>query len=403
MKQTLNDLAVFRGQAAFEEELHVGRPNIPDKNILLKRFENVLDSRWLTNNGSCVRDFETRIAKFLGVQYCIATCNATTALQILLQAASIHGEVIIPSFTFIATAHALQWHGITPVFCDIDLHTHNIDPDKIEQLITSRTTAILGVHLWGRPCDVESLQAIGKRRNLKVFFDAAQAFACSYHGRMIGNRGNAEILSFHATKILNSFEGGAVVTNDEELARKVQLMRNFGFSDLDSVISLGINGKMSEISAAMGLCSLENLDGFISQNRQNYQQYQLELRQIPGIFLLQYDEAEKSNYHHIVLEIDQNITKLTRNQLVEILQAEKVLTRKYFYPGCHRMEPYRSLFPAAGKRLSNTEMVAGRVLSLPTGTAIQPSQITEICDLLRFVVQNASTIDQRLKNKVDLE
>ena len=303
MKKHLSELAIFGGIPAFTEKLYVNRPNIGSKQILLQRINDVLDSKWLSNNGVLVQEFEQHIASLVGVKHCIATCNATTGLEIAIKACELEGEVIIPSFTFVATAHALQWLGIEPTFCDVDPDTHNIDPQKIEALITAKTTAIMGVHLWGRGCDVEALAEIAHRHNLKLLFDAAHAFGCSYKGQMIGNFGNAEVFSFNATKFCNSFEGGAIVTNDSELAKKIRLMKNFGFSKYDYVDSIGINGKMSEVSAAMGLTSLESIEDFISINRKNYNQYQHELSNIPGVNLITYDENERCNYQYIVVEI----------------------------------------------------------------------------------------------------
>ena len=261
------------------------------------------------------------------------------------RATGLAGEVIIPSFSFVAAAHALQLQKITPVFCDIDPQTHNLDPRRVEQMITSRTTGIIGVHLWGRPCNVDALAEIASRYKLKLLFDAAHAFRCSYNGRMIGSFGDAEVFSFHATKVFNTFEGGAVVTNDDELAAKITLMRNFGFADYDAVVCLGTNGKMSEVSAAMGLTSLESLEEFIAANYRNYKQYQQQLRNVAGVRLLHYDEMQRCNYQYLVLEIDEATTLLSRDQIQKILLAENILARRYFYPGCHRMEPYRSLFP----------------------------------------------------------
>mgnify|MGYP001792308775 FL=1 len=301
MKKHLSELAIFGGLPSFEEKLHVGRPNIGSKKVLLQRINDILDSKWLTNNGQFVQAFEQHIASLVGVKYCIATCNATTGLEIAIRACELKGEVIIPSFTFVATAHALQWQGIEPVFCDVDPKTHNIDPQKIESLITDKTTAIMGVHLWGRGCDVEALEDIAKRYNLKLLFDAAHAFGCSYKQEMIGNFGDVEVFSFNATKFCNSFEGGAIVTNNSELAHKIRYMKNFGFSNYDCVDFIGINGKMSEVSAAMGLTSLESIEDFINTNRKNYNQYQQELSNIPGVNLISYDKAEKCNYQYVIV------------------------------------------------------------------------------------------------------
>jgi dTDP-4-amino-4,6-dideoxygalactose transaminase len=281
-KTSVESLAILGVSPAFDEKLHVGRPNIGDRQRLLSRFNDMLDRRWLTNSGPFEQEFERRIEALLGVRHCIAMCNATIALEITIRALGLAGEVIIPSFTFIATAHALQWQQITPVFADIDPLTHNLDPQCVEQMITPRTSGILGVHVWGRPCPVRELTEIAQRHNLKLMFDAAHAFAHSLDGRMVGNFGQAEVFSFHATKFLNTFEGGAVVTNDDELAEKIRLMKNFGFAGYDNVIYIGTNGKMNEISAAMGLTNLESLDELIETNRCNYRQYQQGLMRPAG-------------------------------------------------------------------------------------------------------------------------
>lgn len=399
MKKTLNDLAIFGGKPAFNEKLHIGRPNIGNRHRLLKRINCLLDNRWLTNDGPFVQEFERRIADFLGVRNVVAMCSGTVALEIAIRALDLTGEVIIPSFTFIATAHALQWQGIAPIFCDIDSETYNIDPSRIERMITPHTTGIIGVHIWGRPCDIETLTEIAHRRHLKLLFDAAHAFGCSFKDRRIGNFGNAEVLSFHATKILNTFEGGAVVTNDDELASKMRLMRNFGFSGYDNVIYIGTNGKMSEVSAAMGLTGLESLDHYFKINQKNYEQYKRELADLQEIRLITYNPTEESNYQYIIVEINQELTQLSRDQWVDILHAENVIVRRYFSPGCHRMEPYRSLIPEAGLWLPITEKVTERVLALPTGTAIHIEQVSKICQIIKFIIRNGSEIKEELHFK----
>ncbi len=400
MKNSHRDLAIFGGAPAFHQRLHVGRPNIGSRENLFARIDNILDRGWLTNNGPEVKEFERRIADFAGARHCIATCNATVALGIALRALDLKGEVIVPSFTFIATAHVLQWQGITPVFCDVSKQNHLIDPARVEQLITSRTSGILGVHLWGQACDVGALAEIALRHNLKILYDAAHAFACSHRGRMIGNFGNAEVYSFHATKFFNSFEGGAVVTNDDELAKKIRLMKNFGFSDYDEVSYIGINGKMTEVCAAMGLTSLESIDAFISANRNNYEQYLRELDDVPGVRLLIYDATEKMNYQYVVLEIDPVVAKLTRDEILKVLWAENVYARRYFYPGCHRMEPYRSYYPNAGIMLPVTEQLVAQVLTLPTGASVLPEDISKICQIIKTAVSNAEIVHQLMSDEL---
>jgi len=376
------DLAINGAPPAFSEPLHVGRPNIGSAEAFLAMASEMFDRRWLSNNGPLVQRFEQRVAAELGVKHCVAMCNGTIALEIAIRALGLEGEVIVPSWTFIATAHSLYWQGITPVFADIDPATHNLDPDAVRRMITPRTTGIIGVHVWGRAAPVEALQAIADEHGLKLMFDAAHAFACSHRGESIGRFGACEVLSFHATKFFNTFEGGAVVTNDDELAETMRLMRNFGFAGYDNVIHPGTNGKMVEPCAAMGLVNLDHLGEFIEANRRNHGLYREALSDLPGIELLRYDEAERNNYQYVVIEVGEECP-VSRDEIVAALHAENVLARKYFWPGCHRMKPYRDLFPHAGLLLPNTTRVAASVVVLPSGTAISPDEIQVIADVIR--------------------
>ena len=371
---------------ASKEKLHVGRPNIGDRDVLMVRLHDLLDRRWLTNAGPFVMELEQRLAAYLGVQHVIAVCNATIALEIAIKALDLRGEVIVPSFTFVATAHALQWQGIAPVFCDIDPRTHMIDPEQAEMRITPQTTAILGVHLWGRTCDVEGLQQVAERHRLTLLFDAAHAFGCSRREIMVGNFGAAEVFSFHATKFFNTFEGGAIATNDAALARKMRLMTNFGFAGYDEVVSIGTNGKMSEIAAAMGITNLESIERFIDANRSNYKLYCAGLSGIPAIRMLEYGSEDRTNYQYIVIEIDNERSAATRDEILDALWKQDIYARRYFYPGCHRMEPYRSLAPGHQLLLPRTEELVQRTLVLPTGTAVGEDDIDFICRFLRAAV-----------------
>ena len=396
-KETIKDFAIFGGKPSFEHILHVGRPNIGNKDRLLERISDALERGWLSNDGPCVEELEKKLEQHLGAGHCQTVCNATTGLQLAMRALEMSGEVIVPAFTFIGTAHAVQWLGFTPVFCDIDPRTHTIDPARVEELITPETTGIIGVHLWGQPCDIQALEGIAQRHGLKLLFDSAHAFNCTWRGRMIGNFGDAEVLSFHATKFFNTFEGGAVVTNNAEFARRVGRMRNFGFAGMDRTDGLGTNAKMSEASAAMGLTNLESLGDFVDANFRNYHAYRQGVCGVPGIRLLGYDETEKRNYQYIVLEIDESETVLNRDELRNILCAENVLVRRYFYPGCHRMQPYASMTPNGGRRLPVTDRVARRVLVLPTGTAVSAEQVDLICGMLRLLVSNGASVAKRLR------
>jgi dTDP-4-amino-4,6-dideoxygalactose transaminase len=396
MKNDIRDLGILGGQAAFDDMLHVGRPNLGQREAFFAKLNDIWDRNWLTNFGPVVEAFEKQIASYLGVKHCIAMCNGTIALEIASRALGFSGEVIMPGFTFIATAHALQWQAITPIFCDIDPEHHTIDPSRIEQLITPKTSGIVAVHLWGRPCQAEAIAHIAKRNHLPILYDASHAFGCSHNGSMVGNLGDVEVFSFHATKFINSFEGGAVVTNNSELAAKIRLMKNFGFNGMDNVIYIGTNGKMSEVSAAMGLVSLEQVDKFIAWNKQNYEAYYAQLKRVPGIRLITYQGDEQYNYQYVVVEIDNGVTGINRDQLLQILHAENIRARRYFYPGCHRMEPYRSYYPNAGLLLPETNKIAAKVLCLPTGTAVDPAQIKIICAIIKFCIEKAPQIEPRI-------
>jgi dTDP-4-amino-4,6-dideoxygalactose transaminase len=385
------DLAVCGALPAFPMPLHVGRPNIGNRERFLSRVASILDRRWFSNNGPLVQEFESRVAAYLGVKHCVAMCNGTIALEIAIRACALRGEVIIPSFTFVATAHALQWQQITPVFADIDPDTYTLDPVSVERMITPRTTAILGVHVWGRPCAVQQLQEIADRHHLKVIYDAAHAFACSHRGTMIGNFGECEVLSFHATKFLNAFEGGAIVTNNDALAEKVRLMRNFGFNGADNVIYIGVNGKMPEICAAMGLTGLEGIEETISINRRNYERYASHLADIGGLELVEYSGTDRTNYQYVVVKVGDDFP-LLRDDLVRILHAENILVRRYFYPGCHEMEPYQSSFPDAGRLLPHTIALCNRVVSFPTGSDVSEVEVDRIGALLRFLAAHGKDI-----------
>lgn len=390
-------LAIFGGLPAFDEPLHVGRPNVPDRGRLLARINDLLDHRWLTNDGQYVREFEERIAKTVGVAHCIATANGTLALELAARACGLSGEVIVPAFTFVATAHALAWQQITPVFCDVRADTHNIDPDHVEALITPRTSGIIGVHLWGRVCDVERLHAISQRHGLKLLFDASHAFGCSHQGRMAGSFGLAETFSFHATKIINAFEGGAIVTQSDAIAKRLRLLRNFGFAGYDHVVDVGVNAKMSEASAAMGLTSLESMGEFVAWNRRQNDGYEAALAGLPGFKLIDYDPREQNTFQYVVVEIDAQLSPLSRDQLLDVLWSENVRARRYFFPGCHRMAPYRDSHASVPSPLPVTESLAERLLLLPTGTAVQPRDVATIGQLLRAALGNASQVAERLK------
>lgn len=395
MKTTVDSLGVFGGPSIFEQPLHVGRPNIGDVDRFTQRLQAIFERCWLTNDGPVVREFEHTIAAAHKVNHCVAMSNGTSALEIACRALGISGEVILPSFTFVATAHALKWQGLQPVFCDVAEDSFNIDPARIEALITPATSAIIGVHLWGESCDISGVLEVAKKHNLAVVFDAAHAFGCSYKGRPIGGFGDAEILSFHGTKFVNAFEGGCLLTNNDDLAKQARLMRNFGFSGNDNVVALGTNAKMNEISAAMGLTSLESADDFIAHNRALYDVFR-KLNAIRGIDVFEYSETEQRNYQYVVTSVHPEF-ELTRDQVVRVLEGEGVLARRYFYPGCHRMQPYvAELDNSISERLQNTESICEKVMLLPTGTQLETAGAQKIVDAIQFVQDNVHEVRERL-------
>ncbi|MFC4587977.1 DegT/DnrJ/EryC1/StrS family aminotransferase [Sphaerisporangium corydalis] len=391
MKQTLADLAIYGGPPAFTESLYVGRPNIGDRKLLFDRLEQALDRRWLTNQGPLVREFEERVAGLSGTRHCVAMCNATLALQIGARAMGMTGEVIMPSFTFVATPHALSWIGIKPVFCDIDPRTHLMDPTHVESLITPATTGILGVHLWGQPCAPTSLPQIAARYGLPLLYDAAHAVATRWNGRPLATLGDATVFSFHATKFVNAFEGGALLTDDDGLAATARAMRSFGQTGEDQVSHLGTNAKMSEASAAMGLTSLDAMPEVVARNLANHGRYLSELAGVPGVRVLPFERG--NNHQYVVMEIDERITGVSRDTLRAILTTENVNCRSYFAPGCHMMDTY-----PGSPRLPHTEAVSRRVLGLPTGTAVSDLEVIRVCEIIRFTVAHGHEIAARLRS-----
>lgn len=388
-KTRASELAILGGEPAFHDQLHVGRPNLPPLEAFLARAKDIFERRWLSNNGYYVQELERRLCDYLGVKHCIPMCNGTVALEIAIRAAGLRGEVIVPSFTFVATAHALTWQEIEPVFCEVDPRLHLLDLEDLEAAITPRTSGIIGVHTWGQPCYPEELARIADRHGLKLMFDAAHAFGCSHRGVMLGNFGLAEVLSFHATKFFNTFEGGAVATNDDELAASIRLIKNFGFSGYDNAVLVGTNGKMSEVCAAMGVTSLECLEDVLQINRANYDRYQRALGGLNGISMLKFDSGERQNFQYVVLDVDPAGAALTRDELLQVLWAEGALVRRYFYPGCHRMPAY---LRTKIRALPKTDRASAGVLVLPTGSAVGESEIEAVCSIIRLALASPDAI-----------
>ncbi len=374
----------------FTEPLHVGRPNLGDRDRFRQRIEGALDRQWLTD-GPLVAEFEAALAEVTGTGYCVAMCNATAGIQVAARASGLVAgdEVLVPGFTWVATAHALDWIGIVPVFCDVDEVSGTIDPDHAERLIGPRTRGILGVHVFGHPCEIDRLAELAWRHDLVVLYDAAHGIGCTYRGSPIGGFGTAEVFSFHANKYVNSFEGGAIVTNDAVVAGRARAMRNFGITPDRKVAFAGTNAKLTEGAAAMGLTSLESMPDFAAANRANHRRYRAGLAGVPGISVREQADGEVANHQYLVIEVDAALAGIHRDRLHELLTRNNVLSRPYFHPACHQLLPYADRPDRhAPLPLPRAEALADRVLALPTGTAVTATDIDRISDLIRRLVPN---------------
>jgi dTDP-4-amino-4,6-dideoxyglucose len=387
MKHGIQDLALFGGTPAFRENRRVGRPNQGDRRRFLDRMNQVLDNEWLSNMGPLMHEFEARVAELAGVRHCVSLCNATVALQMLVgdeATGSVpDGEVIVPALTFPATAHAVRWRGLRPVVCDVDPVTGLIDPSRVEALITPRTRAVIGVHLWGQPCDVRRLEKIAESNGLRLYFDAAPALGCTYGDTPIGGFGDAEVFSFHATKIVNSFEGGAIVTDDDALAERMRAVRNFGFGPDGQVGHVGTNGKLNEAAAAMGLTSLDALEKTVAHNRATYELYRAALAEVPGVRPLEYDARHRNTHHYMMVTVDEAAAGLHRDLLLDILRAEKIMAQPYFPKAMHQLQPYAD---DSAVSLPHAEALCGQLLALPTGPEVSADDVETISDTIRVAV-----------------
>ncbi|MCZ7428730.1 DegT/DnrJ/EryC1/StrS family aminotransferase [Micromonospora sp. WMMA1949] len=395
MKDTLADLAALGGTPEFSRFLQVGTPSVGDRSRLFDRLNTAMDNEWLTN-GALVREFEERIADLAGVRHCVATCNGTLALQLLYMATGLSGEVVMPAMTYVATPHAARVLGLTPVFCDVDPVTGCLDPEQVEAAVTPRTSGIVGVHLWGRPGRADELEKVAARHGLTLTFDAAHALGSSFQGRRVGGFGSAEVFSFHATKVVNCFEGGAVVTDDDGLAQELRVLRTFGITADGRSVGIGTNAKMTEASAAMGLTSLDAFGEIVRHNRANHAHYRSALRGVGGLSVVDFDEQEDPNWQYVILKIDEAVTGIHRDLMIEVLTAENAGARRYFSPACHQLEPYRSERPTS---LPHTERLAEQVVALPTGPAVSPTDIDRICHIVRLAISHGPELTDRLRRR----
>jgi dTDP-4-amino-4,6-dideoxygalactose transaminase len=358
--------------------IYVTRPHLPPLEEVMPYLESIWESRVLTNGGSFHQQLEVELCKYLGVPHISLFCNATVALVTALQALQIKGEVITTPFSFVATAHSLLWNGLTPVFVDIDAETLNLDPRRIEEAITPKTTAILPVHVYGNPCDVDAIEAIAKKHQLKVIYDAAHAFGVNCHcGQSVLNHGDLSVLSFHATKVFNTFEGGAIISQSAEMKRRIDHLKNFGFVDETTVVECGINGKMSEFNAAIGLAQLKGIDQAIAQRAAIKTQYQQALAGIQGISFVEHS-GTNSNHSYLPIRVSQQC-KSTRDEIFDHLKKNNVHTRRYFYPLITDFPMYKNSRGNA-PQLPQARTAASEVLCLPIYPDLASSELQRICD-----------------------
>lgn len=343
----------------------VTSPLLPNLDDFTAELQKIWDSKWITNNGSYHKRLETALAEYLGVPYVSLFTNGTLPLITALQALRITGEVITTPYSFVATTHALWWNGIKPVFVDIDPKTGNIDPDKIEAAITPKSTAIMPVHVYGKPCDTERIQEIADRYGLKVIYDAAHAFGVRVNGESILNAGDMSTLSFHATKVYNTIEGGAMIMHDEKTKKRIDDLKNFGFHDEITVVAPGINSKMDEMRAAYGLLNLQQVDAAIEARHQVAIRYREALRPVEGITFFDDMPGVKHNYSYFPIFIDAKKYGMTRDELYFKMKDANVLGRRYFYPLISEFTTYRGLESANPKNLPEAHKMANSVICLP--------------------------------------
>ena len=354
-------------------------PNLDEFNELLKEIWN---SKWITNNGTFHQQLEKELAEYLKVPYISLFTNGTLPLLTALQALRLTGEVITTPYSFVATTHSIWWNGCKPVFVDIDPATGNIDPDAIEAAITNKTTAIMPVHVYGKPCDVKRIQEIADRYGLKVIYDAAHAFGVEVDGESILNAGDMSTLSFHATKVYNTLEGGAMVMHDAETKKRIDFLKNFGFAGETSVVAPGINSKVDEVRSAYGILNLRQVDAAIEARHQVAIKYREALRPVEGITFMDDMPGVKHNYSYFPIFVDAEKYGMTRDELYERMKSHNVLGRRYFYPLISTFSTYRGLPSSAPENLPNAHKMADSVICLPIHHELSREDLNRVLELI---------------------
>jgi dTDP-4-amino-4,6-dideoxygalactose transaminase len=366
-----------------DKPIFVTQPFLPPIQEFIEYIEKIWESKQLTNNGPFHQELEKALCDYLGVEYISVFSNGTLALITALHALPISGEVITTPFSFVASTHCLHWNDLQPVFCDIENDYFSIDPGKIEALITPKTSAILAVHVYGNPCYHKKLQKIADKHKLRLIYDAAHAFGVKKDGKSICNWGDLSILSFHATKVYNTFEGGAIICHDEQTKKRIDLLKNFGFADEVTIVAQGMNAKMNEIQAAMGLLQLKYVDKLIDKRKYLTNLYRELLSNTEGIRYLNDIDSVQHNYSYFPILIDKEKVRKTRDEVYEHLKKYNIFSRRYFYPLISQFPPYNELESAQPGKMPVAEKVAEQVLCLPLYPDLEVSDIIRLCEIIK--------------------
>jgi len=361
-------------------DVYVTRSSMPPKEEYFKEIEELWESHFLTNMGSKHQILEEQLKKYLNVENIELMCNGHMALELVIQALGLEGEVITTPFTFISTTHAIVRNGLTPVFCDINTDNYTIDVDKIEELITEKTSAILPVHVYGHVCDTDKIEAIARKYHLKVIYDAAHAFGVTYKERGIGSYGDASMFSFHATKVFNTIEGGAICFKQKSLGKELYSLKNFGIRSEEEIDGIGANAKMNEFQAAMGICNLRHIEEEIKKRKAIVEYYKSKLSGINGIKISKDQKGVVSNYAYFPILFDEKECGCSRNDIYKKLKENNIFARKYFYPLTNECQCYEGMFDVG--RTVNAKYVSERILTLPLYADLSLDVVDKVCDVI---------------------
>lgn len=387
--------AIFGAAPEFDQPLPVGQLYFPSWERYTAAFHGIFERQYYTNQGPLTEQLEERLQQFLGVKHAVCVTNATIALMMVAEAMGLSGKVILPAFTFVASAQSLTWTNIQPVFCDVDPDTHQISVDQVAALIEPGVSAIMGVNLWGGACDAKALAELAAANGIKLYFDSAHAFGCRVKDIPIGGFGAAEVFSFHATKVLSATEGGCISTNDDDLAARLRNIRSsYGAGRPVDVVKTS-NGRMSEAQAAVALMSLEDFPANQANNAKLYQAYSDQLRDVPGLRLVRPAGTSFSNCQYVVCEVDATEFGLSRDLLLDVMKAENVIARRYFHPGVHRTLPYSLDLPAYQNGLPITDKLCATCIQFPIGALVTAQMVERICNLLSRAHRAAPIIRQK--------